>query len=81
MRCTRCQAEVAEEQEVCRACGYHVNSREPVPSPTSSPGVSAQEDLAASSVGGGALKPASGFRRTLSTELAEKQTELHTALK
>lgn len=81
MRCPGCQAEFAEEPRYCSECGYNIKSGEHIPSSASSSEFSAQqEDLTANSAAGDVLKPPSGFRRTLSTELLEKQTELRTLL-
>ena len=81
MRCPGCQAEFVEEPNYCSECGYNIKSGEHIPSSISSSGLSAQqEDLTAGSIGKGELKTPSGFRRTLSTELLEKQTELRTLL-
>ena len=52
-----------------------------MPSPNSSLGISAQKDPAAGSANDHALRPPSGFRRTLSTELVARQTEAHTVLR
>ena len=78
MRCPGCQAELAEEPKYCSECGYNFKSGEPIPSPSSSSEFSARGDLTAISVEEGALKPPSGFSRTLSTELVARQTELRT---
>lgn len=81
MRCLKCQAEIAGEPRYCSECGYNIKSGENIPSSISSSGLSAQqEDLTVNSAAEGVLKPPSGFRRTLSTELLEKQTELRTLL-
>jgi len=80
MRCLKCQAEIAGEPRYCSECGYNVKSGEHILSLTSGSGFSAQEDLTAGSVGKGALKPPSGFSRTLSTELVGRQSELRTLL-
>jgi len=80
MRCLKCQAEIAGEPRYCSECGYNVKSGEHILSPTSGSGFSAKENLTAGSVGKGALKPPSGFSRTLSTELVGRQSELRTLL-
>lgn len=80
MRCPRCQTELAEEPKYCSECGYNIKSGAQIPSPTSSSGFSVQEDPTAGG-GEGALKPPSGFSRTLSTELVARQTELRTLVK
>lgn len=81
MKCPRCHIELAGEPMYCSECGYHIKSGDPVPFPTSSPGFSTEEDLTASSGAEGALKPPSGFRRTLSTELVARQSELRTLVR
>ena len=81
MRCPGCQAEFAEEPRYCSECGYNIKTGEHIPSSTSSSELSAQqENLSTNSTAEGVLKAPSGFRRTLSTELLEKQTELRTLL-
>ena len=81
MKCPRCQTETAKKAKYCSECGYHVKTGEDISAPTPSSGLSAQEDLTGSSTDEGALKPPSGFRRTLSTELVARQTELRTLLR
>ena len=81
MRCPGCQAEITKEAKFCTECGCNVKSGEPMPSPNSSSGISAQKDPAAGSANDHALRPPSGFRRTLSTELVARQTEAHTLLR
>jgi hypothetical protein len=81
MGCPGCQAEFAEEPRYCSECGYNIKTGGNAPSSTSSSEFSAQqENLTANSEAEGVLKPPSGFRRTLSTELLERQTELRTLL-
>ena len=80
MRCPRCHAELAGAPKYCSECGYNIKSGAQIPSPASGSGFSAQEDLAAGG-GEGALKPPSGFSRTLSSELVARQIELRTAVK
>jgi len=81
MKCPRCQTETAKKAKYCSECGYHVKTGEDISAPTPSSGLSAQEDLTGSTASEGALKPPSGFRRTLSTELVARQTELRTLLR
>ena len=81
MRCPGCQAEFVKETRYCSECGYNIKSGEHIPSATSSSGSSPQqEDLTANSAAEGSLKPPSGFSRTLSTELLERQTEIRTLI-
>lgn len=79
MRCPSCQAELAGEPKYCSECGYNIKSGAPIPSPAFGSGFSAPEDLTAG--GEGALKPPSGFSRTLSTELVARQMELRVLVK
>ncbi len=65
MKCPKCQAELPEQSIQCTVCGYDFGS-----------GVSNSSEIGAKRV----LKPLSGFRRTLSTELVERQTELRTSM-
>jgi CRP-like cAMP-binding protein len=64
MKCPECQAELPENAIRCRNCGWRVESEK---SARSDPG---------DTDGKSALKPLSGFRRTVSTELVEKRSEL-----
>ena len=80
MRCPRCQAELSGAAKYCSECGYYIKSGEPVRSAASGSEFSAQEDLVAKG-GEGALKPPSGFSRTLSTELVARQMELRALVK
>lgn len=80
MRCSSCQAELTGEPKYCSECGHNIKSGAPIPSPTSSSGLSVQEDLIASG-GEGVLKPPSGLSRTLSTEMVARQMELRTLVK
>jgi CRP-like cAMP-binding protein len=64
MKCPECQAELPENAVKCKNCGWRFGSEKgPHPDPGGADGKSE-------------LKPLSGFRRTLSTELVEKQSEL-----
>jgi CRP-like cAMP-binding protein len=80
MRCPGCKAELSGAPKYCSECGYNIKSGEPIRSPASRSGFSAQEDLTAKG-GEGALKPPSGFSRTLSTELVARQMELRALVK
>lgn len=79
MRCPKCQAELAGEPKYCSECGNSVKSGAPIQSPAASGFAAAEDQLA----GGGerALKPPSGFSRTLSTELVARQMELRALVK
>jgi len=81
MKCPKCQTETAKKANYCSECGYHVKTGEDMSSPTPSSGFSAHGNLTGSGTDEGALKPPSGFRRTLSTELVARQTELRTLLR
>lgn len=80
MRCPGCKAELSGAPKYCSECGYNIKSGEPIRSPASGSEFSAQEDLTAKG-GEGALKPPSGFSRTLSTELVARQMELRALVK
>jgi CRP-like cAMP-binding protein len=64
MKCPECQAELPENAVKCKNCGWHVESEKNA------------HPHRADADGKSALKRLSGFRRTLSTELVEKQSEL-----
>jgi len=81
MKCPRCQTQTAKSAKYCSECGFNVKTEVDTSALNPSSGLSAQEDLTGSSTGEGALKPPSGFRRTLSTELVARQTELRTLLR
>ena len=72
MSCPNCHAELAGKPNYCSECGYDFNS--------AAPGSTPQKDLAAGGAEG-AMRPPSGFSRTLSTELVSRQIELRTAVK
>ncbi len=81
MRCPGCEAEVTKKAKFCSECGRNIKlagaNQPPAPSSDSLP----QEDLTAINASESALKPPSGFRRTLSTEMVTRQAELRTLLK
>jgi len=81
MRCPSCKTETAKKAKYCSECGYSIKTGEDILVPTPNSGLSAQEDLIGSAASEGALKPPSGFRRTLSTELVARQTEARTLLR
>ena len=81
MKCPRCQTQTAKKAKYCSECGYNVKTGEDISAPTPSSGFSAHGNLTGSGTGEGALKPPSGFRRTLSTEFVARQTELRTLLR
>ncbi len=77
MKCPQCQGKLIENANYCSDCGYNLRSEEDVRSHS--------DDLQSSAVTGrsdteDALRRPSGFRRTLSTDLVERQTELRTLL-
>src|SRR3990172_7627814 len=80
MRCPRCQAELSGEPKYCSECGYNIRSGGPVWPPAAGSDVAVQADLTAKG-DEGALKPPSGFSRTLSTELVARQMELRALVK
>ncbi len=80
MRCPACQAELTAEPKYCSECGHNLKSKASNASPGSDSAASGKGALA----GGAdesALKPPSGFSRTLSTDLVAKQIELRTLAK
>ena len=81
MKCPSCQTQTASKAKYCSECGYNVKTGGDHSTPAASSGFLAQEDLTGSTASEGALKPPSGFRRTLSTELVTRQTELRTLLR
>lgn len=80
MRCSKCQAELADAQKYCGECGHKVRPAAESPSAGSHPRVSAQEEAAAGD-GEEALKLPAGFSRTLSTDLVARQIEARTSAK
>ncbi len=81
MKCPKCQTETAKKANYCSECGYNVKTGEDISSPIPNSGFSAHGDLTGSGTGEDVLKPPSGFRRTLSTELVARQTEIRTLLR
>lgn len=80
MKCPKCQDELAQDVKFCSECGYDIRSGESVRARPHSSRFSSERDLAEGTEAGDALKPLSGFRRTLSTELVERQAELRTLI-
>ncbi len=80
MRCPRCQAELPEDARYCSGCGHELASE--VSAPPSASGVrsSALENVS-TGADQDALRPPSGFSRTLSTDLVARQIELRTLAK
>ncbi len=81
MECPNCQAELDEKVKYCSDCGYNLGSEEQIRSRSHNPKFSPEKNLPGREAAEGALKPPSGFRRTLSTELVVRQTELRTLIK
>ena len=81
MKCPKCQTELSEKTTQCNQCGYSFRSEEP--SQDYSPGSKPldEKETTDNSEPESMVKPLSGFRRTLSTELVERQTELRTLMK
>jgi CRP-like cAMP-binding protein len=75
MKCPTCQSELIEGANYCSECGYNLRSEEDVQASSNDSQSSAGRG---SSDAEDALKLPSGFRRTLSTDLVERQTELRT---
>ncbi len=70
MKCPNCQAEMSEGAKYCNDCGHELVSE-------SIPAEKRPEEKVASEL----LRPLSGFRRNLSTELAARQAEMRTLVK
>ena len=64
MKCPKCRSGLPENAVECHRCGYHLESEKAM----SSDYVNGDDKSAS--------KPLAGFKRTLSTELVEKQVEL-----
>ncbi len=64
MKCSNCHTEISETAKYCSDCGHELGSESP---PT--------EKKPVDKVASGLLRPLSGFRRNLSTELAARQAE------
>ena len=80
MRCPSCQAELAGEPKYCSECGDRILSGAPTQSAASGAGFATARGQSAGG-GEGALKPPSGFSRTLSTELVARQMEMRAVVK
>jgi len=76
MKCPKCQAELQGHNEQCNSCGYQFgfeDSAEYRAGDSKTSGLNQESDgMDDKSV----LKPLSGFRRTLSSELVQRQDEL-----
>ena len=70
MICPNCQVELSDTVKFCTECGYEIGSEH-------FPADKRPEKGAASKL----LRPLSGFRRNLSTELAARQAEMRTLVK
>jgi CRP-like cAMP-binding protein len=73
-----CGTELTGEPNYCGECGHSVKSGGPIQSPASGSAASLGDDLIARE---GALRPPTGFGRTLSTELVARQMELRALVK
>ena len=80
MKCPSCRAELAGEPKYCSECGDRVLSGAPIQSAASGAGFATARGQSAGG-GEGALKPPSGFSRTLSTELVARQMEMRALVK
>ncbi len=80
MKCPKCQTELTDNSKECRICGYSFGSEENFQYNPGNSKVSEEKELTGSGDAEGLLKPLSGFRRTLSTELVERQTELRISM-
>ena len=76
MKCPKCQAELPGHTVQCDSCGYQFGSEDSLGYRAGDSKTSGQnqesDDMGDRSV----LKPLSGFRRTLSSELVQRQDEL-----
>jgi CRP-like cAMP-binding protein len=70
MKCPNCQAETGETARYCNHCGHDLESQR-------TPDGNLSPDGAAADI----LRPLSGFRRNLSTELAARQAEMRILVK
>ena len=81
MKCPKCQTELAETSTQCNTCGYRFRSDDHSQRSSDSSTLSNEKEITRDGDSENMLKPLSGFRRTLSTELVERQTELRTLMK
>jgi len=80
MKCPKCQSELLEKARFCSECGNPVRLQEDVRSLSRTSSPSGGENIPGTSSAGGVLKAPSGLKRTLSTELAGRQTEWPSAV-
>lgn len=80
MKCPKCQAELTDNSIECRACDYSLGSEEDSQYHPGNSKASDEKELTGSGDAESLLKPLSGFRRTLSTELVERQIELRISM-
>jgi len=76
MKCPKCKTKLTENATTCRECGYRFGSAEDSWYHPENSQISDQKELSGSGDAESLLKPLSGFRRTLSTELVERQAKL-----
>ena len=81
MKCPKCQTELAETSTQCNTCGYRFRSDDHSQRSSDSSTLSNEKEITRDGDSENMVKPLSGFRRTLSTELVERQTELRTLMK
>ena len=81
MKCPNCEVQLSENDNYCSECGNSLRSGEQIQSQSDASESSPKRNFRESGAADGVLKPLSGFRRTLSTELVARQTELRTLLR
>jgi hypothetical protein len=81
MKCPNCQTELPEKSIQCDHCGYPFRSEEHSSHHSENSRSLDEKEITDDSDPERMLKPPSGFRRTLSTELVERQIELRTLMK
>lgn len=81
MKCTECGADVAENTKYCSQCGHAIDTAKIMPSRPYDKKLSDKGRPRGSGAVEDHLKPPSGLRRTLSTELVARQSELDSLTK
>lgn len=76
MKCPKCQSEIPDHTLLCNACGYGFESEKTTQHSSAGSNTLGEEPEANHTGDRTVLKPLSGFRRTLSTEMVQKQDGL-----
>jgi CRP-like cAMP-binding protein len=76
MKCPKCQAELQGHTEQCNSCGYQFESEDSTEYRAGDSKTSGHNQESDGMGDKSVLKPLSGFRRTLSSELVQRQDEL-----